>query len=252
MHRQVDPTSIRRQSPWVQFAQRWANPVLGHSPTDDIVETMAVNCLTGAYGQTEYPSTDSKTGTRIVKRQSFGELEHAEALDARLLLSGNSTDLGRALVEFACTCDAAGTALEPSESELQATYDRYFAEPLSKVEFHLLFLRVKSEQLARRAITDLNSGKSFATVFDTYASPADAHTFPHGDMGTHLETEFPIDDVRLFNALDVGKFSQTPKDGLYGWEIFKLESKRILLAPSLPVLRPRIRAYLMRAHVCHW
>jgi hypothetical protein len=252
LHRQADRASIHRQGPWVQFTQSWGDLEGGKPGADAIVERMAVNCLTGAYGATEYPSTDDKTGKRVVKHNTFDEIEHAEAFDARLVLSNNSTALGRALVEFACTCADGTAAQEPAQSELQSTYDRYMAEPLSKVEYHLRFLRVDSEQIAKDAISQLNAGKSFETVFDELASSFDAATFPHGDLGPHLETEFPIEEVRRYRQLKVGEFSRTPHKGVYGWEVEKLESTRTIPAPSLASMLPRLRPYLLLAHRCQW
>jgi hypothetical protein len=252
LHRQGDRSSIERQGPWVQFTQSWGELKSGKPGENAIVERMAVNCLTGAYGQTQYPSTDPKTNKPILKQQSLSEVEHAQDYDGRLLLSHNSTALGRALMEFACTCQGNAAGLMPTESEMQSTYDRYMAEPLSKAEFHLRFLRVRSEKLAMDAIAELAAGKPFETVFDEYSSAFDAKTFPHGDLGPHLETEFPIADVRLYLQLNVGEFSRTPHEALYGWEVDKLESKRTIPAPTLAAMRPRLQEYLMRAHSCGW
>jgi parvulin-like peptidyl-prolyl isomerase len=126
------------------------------------------------------------------------------------------------------------------------------AEPMSKVEFHLRFLRVKSEGLAFAAIAKLRSGRSFESVFDEYASAFDAHTFPHGDLGPHLETEFPVAEVRLYHRLKPGEFSQVPYEDTFGWEIDKLESKRTIPAPPLNAMRSRLTEYLVRAHSCGW
>jgi hypothetical protein len=252
LHRFGNRDSIERQGPWTTFAQGWGDISDGRPSGNAIVERMAVNCLTGAYGQTQYPSTDEHSDTRVTKRQTFSELEHAQDFDGRLVLNNNSTPLGRALMEFACTCQSKSAEQMPTADEIQVIYDRYIAEPLSKVEYHLKFLRVKSERLARAAIAKIAAGKSFDDVFDEFASPSDAVTFPHGDLGPHAETEFAIDDVRRYRALQVGDFTRVPHEGLYGWEIVMLTSKHTIPAPSLTIMRPRIQAYLSRAHACGW
>ena len=228
-HRQADRHSIDRQGPWVQFTQAWGEIKEGKPGADAIVETMAVNCLTGAYGATQYPSTDQQTHERRVNKQTFSEIEHHEDFDARLVLGSNSTELGRALIGFACTCEVNTPAQTPTVSELQSAYDRYIAEPLSKQEFRLSFLRLKSKQMAQNAIAELDAGKPFATVFDEHASSFDAKTFPHGDLGPHLETEFPIDEVRRYRQLDIGQYSRVPSDGMFGWESISSRQN----APSL-------------------
>jgi glutathione S-transferase len=66
LHRQGDRSSIERQGPWVQFTQSWGELKSGKPGENAIVKRMAVNCLTGAYGQTQYPSTDPKTNKPIL------------------------------------------------------------------------------------------------------------------------------------------------------------------------------------------
>jgi len=111
---------------------------------------------------------------------------------------------------------------------------------------------LEAHDFRSRGIAELAAGKPFETVFDEYSSAFDAKTFPHGDLGPHLETEFPIADVRLYRQLNVGEFSRTPHEDLLGWEVDKLESKRTIPAPTLAAMRPRLREYLMRAHSCGW
>jgi hypothetical protein len=250
--REGDRSSIEHQGPWAQFTQRWGAVKDGKPNKDAIIERMAVNCLTGAYGQTQYPSTDLKTNRPVLKEETLSEVEHAQQDDGRLLLSDNSTALGRALIGLACTCPGHAVGAAPTEQEIRWNYDRYIAEPMSKVEFHLRFIRVKSKELALAAIAKLRSGRSFESVFDEYASAFDVRTFPHGDLGPHLETEFPIAEVRLYRQLKVGEFSQVPYEGTSGWEIDKLESKRTIPAPPLNTMRSRLIEYLMRARSCGW
>lgn len=248
LQREADRASLRRDGPWVQFTQRWRDR--RKLEAEGLVETMAVNCLTGAYGQTQYPATDA-AGKPIVEQRTFGELEHAQAFDERLQLKDNATSLGRALIDVGCTCPSpAGKT--PGPAEVQAAYERYMAEPLSKTEFELRYLRVDTEAIARSALADLNAGQSFARVFDRYASRADAQSFPHGELGMHPETAWPIADVRRFRQMRVGESSHVPHEGLYGWEIVQLVSQRTVAAPSLAQMQFRLQAYLERAHGCGW
>ena len=251
LHRQGDRTSLEREGPWVQFTQRW-NSLREGTHGEALIERMAVNCLTGAYGQTQYPATDPDTLQRILKTQSLTEIEHAQDFDGRLLLEDNATALGRALMGFACSFEAKSAGRAPTPGEMQLIYSRYIVEPLSKVEYHLHYLRLKSAPIAQAAIAEILAGKPFETVFDEHASPGDAGSFPHGDLGAQLETAFPIEDVRRFRLLNVGDTSRVPHPGLYGWEVVKLDAKRTIPAPSLATLQPRVQRYLELAQRCRW
>jgi peptidyl-prolyl cis-trans isomerase C len=213
---------------------------------------MAVNCLTGAYGETQYFYTDSQTGRRHLRVRDTEDIEHAQAADDRLLLSDNATELGRALIQLACTCSTPSRPSVVGDSNLQALYDHYVAAQLSKEEFNLRFLRVSSRAEALTAIDKVRAGTPFEKVFDEYASLLDAKTFPHGDLGTHLETEWPSNQANLFRKLRVGEITLTPYEGIYGWEVYELRSKRTIPAPSLDDFRPRLTQYVTRAKSCGW
>jgi hypothetical protein len=213
---------------------------------------MAVNCLTGAYGETQFFYTDSQSGRRLLRVRDTEEIEHAQMADGRLLLGNNATDLGRALIQLACTCSAPSHPSAVSDTESKALYDHYVAEQLSKEEFNLRFLRVSSRAKALTAIAKVRAGIPFERVFDEYASLFDANTFPHGDLGTHLETEWPSAQASSFRKLRAGEITLTPYEGVYGWEIYELRSRRTIPAPSLDDFRPQLTQYVTRAKSCGW
>jgi hypothetical protein len=257
--READRSSLQRHGPWAEFTQRWVARKNGKLIDDaTIIERMAVNCLTGAYGQTQYPSTDLKTNQPLLKTHSLAEVEHAQPDEGRLLLDNNSTQLGRALISLACTCPlaanpgAAANSQSVTESELKSVYDRYVAQDMTKIEFHLSYLRVSSKEAGLAAVAKLKAGASFEAVFDEYASPFDARTFPHGDLGSHLETEWPLEEVRFFRSMKVGEFSLAPSEGIYGWGVYKLQSMRTVPAPSFSAIHSRLGDFVTRAHACGW
>jgi parvulin-like peptidyl-prolyl isomerase len=246
--REGDRSSLQREGPWAVFTQRWVTRDGNAGP----VQRMAVNCLTGAYGAKEYAATDSDSGRRVPHVQSFEEIEHAERDEDRLLLHDNATSFGSAVMKFACTCPGGRGPDTPAEVELQSVYDRYVVGPMSKEEFHLGFVRLHSKEAALAAIAKLRAGVSFEAVFEEYASFFDAKTFPHGDLGVHLESEWPIEEARLYRQMKPGEFTQTPQRGIYGWDVNKMLSRRTIPAPPFGALQSRLKDYVARAHQCGW
>ena len=250
--RQADRASLERRGPWVSFTDIWG-PVVGGVPGEEAtVERMAVNCLTGAFGPVQFTTHDERTKAPIQTTRTFSEIEHAQYESTRLRPGRNMMALFDRIMHLACTCPTAGRGSAPTEAQILQTYDQEVAEAMKKTEYQLSFLRVDSQEIALQAIAAIDSGRTFESVFDQYASPLDASLFLHGDLGTHLESEYPIDDVRRFQQLRVGEFTRTPLKDLSGWAIYRLRGKRELPAPALEEMRARIVIYLKRAHGCGW
>ena len=250
--RHADRASLERKGPWVSFTDIWGPVVNGVPGKEATVERMAVNCLTGAFGPAQFASRDERTNLPTQVTRSFDEIEHSQYESTRLQPDHNMMALFDHIMGLACTCPTAGGGSAPTEAQIRRTYDQAIAEPMQKTEYRLSLLRVESEQTAKEAIAALESGRTFASVFDQYANPLDARTFSHGDLGAHLESEYPVEDVRRFQQLRVGEFMHTPRKDLSGWTIYQLTGKRIIPAPPLETMRKRIVIYLTRAQGCGW
>lgn len=132
-----------------------------------------------------------------------------------------------------------------TDADVQAAYDKEFANYSGEEEISARHILVKTRQEAEAIVKELDSGKDFAEL------AKEKSTGPSGPNGGSLgffsrgQMVKPFEDAAF--ELEVGTFTKEPVETQFGWHVIKVEDKRQQPAPELPAVEDRIRQELLRA-----
>ena len=132
-----------------------------------------------------------------------------------------------------------------TDADVQAAYDKEFADYAGEEERHARHILVETKEEAEAIIKDLENGADFAEL------AKEKSTGPSGPNGGDLGYFAKGRMVKEFSdaafALEVGQFTKEPVQTQFGWHVIKLEDVRKQPAPELDEVRERIRQELLRA-----
>lgn len=241
--------TLVREGPWVRFEQRWRGVKDGVVEKDaGIREQMAVNCLTGALGATRY-ERDPLPGEERIVTASLQEIEDGNSFVGAMIDRPKDQRLYKSLETFACDCESKRPAPQITDDQLRRLFDKHYLEQRTVREFHIRFIRVDDEALAREIVARLDKGESFSALADKYSTAADLH--PGGDLGFHSENEWPDADRRILYALRKGEYTHSAQSKMFGLEITQLVDYRDK-TPDFGTARPELVKFATRAAQCDW
>jgi len=136
----------------------------------------------------------------------------------------------------------AGT-IEVTDEDVQAAYDRRFADFVPAQEYNASHILVASEEEAKAIVAELQGGADFADL------AKEKSTGPSGPSGGNLGWFGPGRMVPGFEAavktLEVGGISD-PVETQFGWHVIKLNDTRLPEAPALETLSSEMKTEVFR------
>lgn len=248
LQREGHASSLRRVGPWAIFAQRFVAVKDGERHEDSLpLEVMAVNCITGATGvisAAEFDDNGTSLGMR--PQRSLREVE-ATTDFGRIALIAPLNGLQKGLAGVGCTCQR--PAALATEAELERTYEQWVRRQMVQRRYRVGFIRVATKAQADALIARLKKGESFTALANQHS---EAKEFPDGVIDFDAPGSWTVEKLRLFDSLRPGEFTPQARDGIFGWEIYKLLAIRETPAPEFAKMRPQIARYVQHAKACGW
>ena len=128
----------------------------------------------------------------------------------------------------AADTDAARPILD--DATLQREYQDYRSSVQGLRLYHVRYIRVADEALARDLIARIRSGASFQDLAREHSTHAESAA-SGGDLGTHAGCRWAKATLEMLDTLHRGQTWPKPVKGTHGWGIYRLE--------SVSALRPR-------------
>lgn len=133
-----------------------------------------------------------------------------------------------------------------TDEEIQAVYDKRFADGKGGQEYNAAHILVDTEEEAQALKEQLDEGADFAKLAE--AESSDVSSANGGDLGWFREGEMVPEFQDGVESLEPGEVSD-PVQSQFGWHIIRLNDKREADAPPLDAVRDEIADQLRRAAV---
>ena len=138
---------------------------------------------------------------------------------------------------------ATGDAMEVSEEDLRAEYERQTAN-LDREEYRASHILLETEEAAQAVIDELAGGADFAAL------AAERSIDPAGDTGGDLGWFQAGSMVPEFTAavasMEVGETSDAPVQSDFGWHVIRLDDKRESALPDYESVKPGLTNLVLR------
>lgn len=157
---------------------------------------------------------------------------------AQLELQRRSTLAASAVAEISET--------EPTDEEIQASYDKLFADAEATTEFSAAHILVKDEQLAKDLKKQIDEGADFGALAEENSTD---NSGPNkGDLGWFAADQMVPEFAKTVEALEPGEVSE-PVKTQFGWHLVKLNDTRVKEAPKLEDVRDQLAQLVRREKV---
>lgn len=209
---------------------------------------------------------DITLGQMIVMKQSVQDPNMANLPDQALwdmmldqlirqtavAASGTETALVRAQVELqrrnalatAAVTDIAEAEL--SDEELQAAYDKMFADAGETKEFNAAHILVETEEEAKEIKTELDGGADFGEMAEKHSTGPSGPN--KGDLGWFAADQMVAPFSEAVAGMEKGAVSDPVKTE-FGWHLIKLNDTRMREAPKLDEVRDQLSQMIRRDKV---
>lgn len=209
---------------------------------------------------------DITLGQMIVMKQSVQDPNMANLPDQALwdmmldqlirqtavAASGTETALVRAQVELqrrnalatAAVTDIAEAEL--SDEELQAAYDKMFADAGETKEFNAAHILVETEEEAKEIKTELDGGADFGEMAEKHSTGPSGPN--KGDLGWFAADQMVAPFSEAVSGMEKGAVSEPVKTE-FGWHLIKLNDTRMREAPKLDEVRDQLSQMIRRDKV---
>ena len=209
---------------------------------------------------------DITLGQMIVMKQSVQDPNMANLPDQALwdmmldqlirqtavAASGKETALVRAQVELqrrnamatAAVTDIAEAEL--SDEELQAAYDKTFADAGETKEFNAAHILVETEEEAKEIKAELDGGADFGEMAEQHSTGPSGPN--KGDLGWFAADQMVAPFSEAVAGMEKGAVSDPVKTE-FGWHLIKLNDTRMREAPKLNEVRDQLSQMIRRDKV---
>lgn len=205
-------------------------------------------------------------GHMIVMKQSIQDPAMSELSDKELwdllldqlvrqtaVASAGVEDAGtRAQLELqqrstlAASAVAAISEVEPTDEEIQASYDKLFANAEATTEYSAAHILVKDEQIAKDLKKKIEDGADFGELAEENSTD---NSGPNkGDLGWFAADQMVPEFAEAVVALEPGEVSD-PIKTQFGWHLIKLNDTRVKEAPKLEEVRDQLAQLVLREKV---
>ena len=131
-----------------------------------------------------------------------------------------------------------------TEDDLQAAYDKEFADFEGAEEINARHILVKDRAEAEALIKELDEGADFAELArEKSTGPSGPNG---GDLGYFSQGQMVKPFEEAVFALEPGSYTKEPVETQFGWHVIKLEDKRQQEKPALEAVSAGLRQQLVR------
>lgn len=130
-----------------------------------------------------------------------------------------------------------------TEKAIEAAYIQQYASHPASEEVHVRHIVVSTESEARKVLNDLAHDADFATLARVVSKSPDAAR--GGDLGFVRRDEVSPDLADVAFSLQPGQVAPEPVHGESGWDIVKVEERRLLTPPGLSEVHDQLRDQLL-------
>lgn len=209
---------------------------------------------------------DITLGQMIVMKQSVQDPNMANLPDQALwdmmldqlirqtavAASGTETALVRAQVELqrrnalatAAVTDIAEAEL--TDEELQAAYDKMFADTGETKEFNAAHILVETEEEAKEIKAELDGGAEFGAMAEQHSTGPSGPN--KGDLGWFAADQMVAPFSEAVAGMEKGAVSDPVKTE-FGWHLIKLNDTRMREAPKMEDVREQLSQMIRREKV---
>jgi peptidyl-prolyl cis-trans isomerase C len=209
---------------------------------------------------------DITLGQMIVMKQSLEDPQLANMPDqavfdmmldqlvrqAAVAQQGTETAGTRAELELqrrntlAATTVAKIAQSQPSDDEVQAAYDKMFADAEPTKEFNAAHILVETEEKAKELKKQLDNGAEFGALAEANSTGPSGPN--KGDLGWFAADQMVPPFAEAVKAMEKGQISDPVKTD-FGWHVIQLNDTRMAEVPTLEELRPQLVQSVLREKV---
>ncbi len=129
-----------------------------------------------------------------------------------------------------------------TDQQVQAAYQRQFANRPATEEVRARHILVGSEAEARRLIEELRQGADFATLARDYSKDPTGKN--GGDVGFFRREQVWPDFGDLAFSLQPGQVGNNPIRNEFGWHVVRVDERRQVAVPGFSEIEPSLRQEL--------
>jgi peptidyl-prolyl cis-trans isomerase C len=129
-----------------------------------------------------------------------------------------------------------------TDAAVKGEYDKLKAANKGKEEVHARHILVKTEEEAKKVITDLDNGAKFEDLAKERSIDPSAKS--GGDIGYFVQGELVPEFSDAAFATKPGTYTKTPVHTKFGWHVIYVVDKRPRVIPELKDVQDRIRGAL--------
>lgn len=137
-------------------------------------------------------------------------------------------------------------ATDPTDAELQASYDRLFQDAGSVTEYNAAHILVDSQEKAAELKAEVEGGADFGDVAEANSTGPSGPN--RGDLGWFAADQMVPPFAEAVAAMEPGQISD-PVETEFGWHVIKLNETRLREAPPLAEVRDQISQMVLREKV---
>ena len=237
------------------------NQQAGTSSTPAVAKEDAIAEVNGVYiakatlTELEKEIAERSHGQKFPKEKLVEELIQRELLvqDANKKQLGNSAEiiaqLDSAKKSLLTQADVQNfiKSNPVTDAEIKTEYDAKVAGE-NGTEYKARHILVKTEDEAKKIITELDKGGDFAKIANKVSLDG-KDTQNGGDLGWFVASQMvaPFSDAVI--KLDKGQYTKTPVQTQFGWHVILREDSRAQTPPSLDSVKEQLLPYLQRKKV---
>ncbi|SNT72932.1 peptidylprolyl isomerase [Paracoccus seriniphilus] len=136
--------------------------------------------------------------------------------------------------------------IEPTEDEIQSTYEKMFGSVEPSTEYSAAHILVETEEEAKEIKSELDGGADFGTLAEERSTGPSGPN--KGDLGWFTAEQMVPPFAEAVKALDKGEVSDPVKTD-FGWHVIKLNDTRLREAPTLDEVREQVIQMVRRGKV---
>ena len=222
---------------------------------DAIAEVNGVYIAKATLTELEKEIAERSHGQKFPKEKLIEELIQRELLvqDANKKQLGNSAEiiaqLDSAKKSLLTQADVQNfiKSNPVTDAEIKTEYDAKVAGE-NGTEYKARHILVKTEDEAKKIITELDKGGDFAKIANKVSLDG-KDTQNGGDLGWFVASQMvaPFSDAVI--KLDKGQYTKTPVQTQFGWHVILREDSRAQTPPSLDSVKEQLLPYLQRKKV---
>ena len=237
------------------------NQQAGTSSTPAVAKEDAIAEVNGVYiakatlTELEKEIAERSHGQKFPKEKLIEELIQRELLvqDANKKQLGNSAEiiaqLDSAKKSLLTQADVQNfiKSNPVTDAEIKTEYDAKVAGE-NGTEYKARHILVKTEDEAKKIITELDKGGDFAKIANKVSLDG-KDTQNGGDLGWFVASQMvaPFSDAVI--KLDKGQYTKSPVQTQFGWHVILREDSRAQTPPSLDSVKEQLLPYLQRKKV---